>query len=53
MVENLRSHKISEVTADVSREKIVGLLNSYRQLKDRSNKQIAFIKWCMLSQMQP
>ena len=45
MVENLRSHKISEVTEDVSRAKIVGLLNSYRQIKDRSNKQIAFISF--------
>ena len=45
MVENLRSHKISEVTDDISRAKIVGLLNSYRQIRDRSNKQIAFISF--------
>ena len=45
MVENLRSHTIGEVTDDVSRVKIVGLLNSYRQIRDRSNKQIAFISF--------
>ena len=45
MVENLRSHPIGEVTDDVSRVKIVGLLNSYRQIRDRSNKQIAFISF--------
>ncbi len=45
MVENLRSHKISEVTDEISRAKIVGLLNSYRQIRDRSNKQIAFISF--------
>jgi DNA polymerase-3 subunit alpha len=45
MVENLRSHKISEVTDGISRAKIVGLLNSYRQIRDRSNKQIAFISF--------
>ncbi len=43
MIENLRSHRISEVTDDISRVKIVGLLNTYRQIRDRSNKQIAFI----------
>ncbi|MDB3948119.1 DNA polymerase III subunit alpha, partial [Gammaproteobacteria bacterium] len=45
MVENLRSHTISEVTDDINRVKIVGLLNSYRQIRDRSNKQIAFISF--------
>ena len=45
LVKNLRSHTISEVTDDVSRVKIVGLLNSYRQIRDRSNKQIAFISF--------
>ena len=45
MVKNLRSHTIGEVTDDVSRVKIVGLLNSYRQIRDRSNKQIAFISF--------
>ena len=45
MVDNLRSHKVSELTDDVSRAKIVGLLNSYRQIRDRSNKQIAFISF--------
>jgi DNA polymerase-3 subunit alpha len=45
MIENLRSHTIGEVTDDVSRVKIVGLLNSYRQIRDRSNKQIAFISF--------
>ena len=45
MVENLRSHKINEVTDDITRAKIVGLLNSYRQIRDRSNKQIAFISF--------
>jgi DNA polymerase-3 subunit alpha len=45
MVENLRSHKIREVTDDITRVKIVGLLNSYRQIRDRSNKQIAFISF--------
>ena len=45
MVENLRSHKIREVTDDIGRAKIVGLLNSYRQIRDRSNKQIAFISF--------
>tara|TARA_Y100000996_G_scaffold118249_1_gene88153 strand:- start:1869 stop:5321 length:3453 start_codon:yes stop_codon:yes gene_type:complete len=45
MVENLRSHTICEVTDDLSRVKIVGLLNSYRQIRDRSNKQIAFISF--------
>ena len=45
MIENLRSHRISEVTNDISRVKIVGLLNSYRQIRDRSNKQIAFISF--------
>jgi len=43
MVENLRSHTISQVTDEMNRVKIVGLLNSYRQIRDRSNKQIAFI----------
>jgi DNA polymerase-3 subunit alpha len=45
MVENLRSHTISQVTDDMNRVKIVGLLNSYRQIRDRSNKQIAFISF--------
>src|SRR6056300_1553280 len=45
MVENLRSHTISQVTDDINRVKIVGLLNSYRQIRDRSNKQIAFISF--------
>ena len=45
LVKNLRSHTISEVTDDVSRVKIVGLLNSYRQIRDRSNNQIAFISF--------
>ena len=45
MINNLRSHKVSEVTDEVSRAKIVGLLNSYRQIRDRSNKQIAFISF--------
>jgi len=45
MVENLRSHTIGEVTDDIGKAKIVGLLNSYRQIRDRSNKQIAFISF--------
>ena len=45
IVKNLRSHTISEVTDDINRVKIVGLLNSYRQIRDRSNKQIAFISF--------
>ena len=45
MVDNLRTHTIGEVTDDLSRVKIVGLLNSYRQIRDRSNKQVAFISF--------
>ena len=45
MVESLRSHTISQLTDDLNRVKIVGLLNSYRQIRDRSNKQIAFISF--------
>jgi DNA polymerase-3 subunit alpha len=45
IVDHLRSHNISEVTDDISRAKIVGLLNSYRQIRDRSNKQVAFISF--------
>ena len=45
MVENLRSHTIGEVTDDIGKAKIVGLLNSYRQIRDRSNKQVAFISF--------
>lgn len=42
-IKNLRSHTIRDVKDDVGRVKIVGLLNSYRQIRDRSNKQVAFI----------
>ena len=45
MVDNLRTHTIGEITDDLSRVKIVGLLNSYRQIRDRSNKQVAFISF--------
>ena len=45
MIENLRSHTIREVTDDINRAKVVGLLNSYRQIRDRSNKQVAFISF--------
>tara|TARA_B100000609_G_C17220381_1_gene439639 strand:- start:2103 stop:5555 length:3453 start_codon:yes stop_codon:yes gene_type:complete len=45
IVKDLRSHKISEITDDTNRAKIVGLLNSYRQIRDRSNKQIAFVSF--------
>ena len=42
-IKNLRSHTIRDVKDDGGRVKIVGLLNSYRQIRDRSNKQVAFI----------
>ena len=45
MINNLRSHTISEITDEISRVKVVGLLNSYRQIRDRSNKQVAFISF--------
>ena len=45
MISNLRSHSIREINDDIGRAKIVGLLNSYRQIRDRSNKQIAFISF--------
>ena len=45
MIDNLRTHTIGELTDDLSRVKIVGLLNSYRQIRDRSNKQVAFISF--------
>ena len=45
VVEGLRSHTIKEVTDDIARAKIVGLLNSYKQIRDRSNKQVAFISF--------
>ena len=45
MISNLRSYSIREINDDIGRAKIVGLLNSYRQIRDRSNKQIAFISF--------
>ncbi|MBD63052.1 MAG: DNA polymerase III subunit alpha [Gammaproteobacteria bacterium] len=45
IISNLRSHSIGDVTAETSKSKIVGLLNSYRQIRDKSNKQVAFISF--------
>ena len=43
VIKNLRSHKVSELNESVGKARIVGLLNSFRQIKDKRNKQIAFI----------
>jgi len=45
IVQNLRSHSIGEIADQMNRVKIVGLLNSFRQIRDRSNKQVAFISF--------
>ena len=45
VAEGLRSHRIGEVKDGINRVKIVGLLNSYKQIRDKSNKQIAFISF--------
>ena len=44
-INNLRSHTIAEISDEHNRAKIVGLLNSIRQIRDRSNKQVAFISF--------
>ena len=41
----LRSHTIGEIADQMNRVKVVGLLNSFRQIRDRSNKQVAFISF--------
>ncbi len=45
IIQNLRSHSIGEIADQMNRVKIVGLLNSFRQIRDRSNKQVAFISF--------
>ena len=45
IVQNLRSHSIGEIADQMNKVKIVGLLNSFRQIRDRSNKQVAFISF--------
>ena len=45
VINNLRSHSIGEITGNLNRAKVVGLLNSFRQIRDKSNKQVAFISF--------
>jgi DNA polymerase-3 subunit alpha len=45
VINNLRSHSIGEITENLKRVKVVGLLNSFRQIRNRSNKQVAFISF--------
>ena len=45
VINNLRSHSIGEITDNLKRVKVVGLLNSFRQIRNRSNKQVAFISF--------
>jgi len=45
IVSGLRSHTIGEIADQMNRVKVVGLLNSFRQIRDRSNKQVAFISF--------
>jgi DNA polymerase-3 subunit alpha len=45
IISNMRSHSIGEINDELKRVRIVGLLNSYRQTKDRSRKQVAFISF--------
>ncbi|KRO34783.1 MAG: DNA polymerase III subunit alpha [SAR86 cluster bacterium BACL1 MAG-120823-bin87] len=45
IIQNLRSHSIGEIADQMNKVKIVGLLNSFRQIRDRSNKQVAFVSF--------
>ena len=45
IISGLRSHTIGEIADQMNRVKVVGLLNSFRQIRDRSNKQVAFISF--------
>ncbi len=44
-IKDLRSHKISDLDANTSSAKIVGLVNSTRQIKDSKNKPITFVNF--------
>ena len=44
-IKDLRSHKISDLDANISSATIVGLVNSTRQIKDSKNKPITFLNF--------
>jgi len=44
-VSSLTSHKISDIDSNLNKASIVGLLNSKRQIKDRSGKLLTFINF--------
>ena len=44
-IKDLRSHKISDLDANISSATIVGLVNSTRQIKDSKNKPITFVNF--------
>ena len=44
-VSSLTSHKISNIDSNLNKASIVGLLNSKRQIKDRSGKLLTFINF--------
>ena len=44
-IKDLRSHKISDLDANISSATIVGLVNSTRQIKDSKNKPVTFVNF--------